>query len=65
MVAQDEDPLAERGLRGSRPLDQVGVGRGGQVTGTLHAPLGAEVAALAEGEEREVDEAHVPILGPL
>ncbi len=65
MVAQDEDPLAERGLRRACPLDQVGVGRGGQVTRALHPALGAEVAALAEGEEREVDEAHVPILGPL
>ena len=62
MVAEDEDPLAERLLGRARPGDQVGVGRRGQVAGTLHAALGVEVAALAEGEERQVDEAHALIL---
>ena len=58
VVAEDEDPLAQRLLGRARPGDQVGVGRRRQVAGALHAALGVEVAALAEGEERQVDEAH-------
>ena len=57
VVAEDEDPLAQRLLGRARPGDQVGVGRRRQVAGTLHAALGVEVAALAEGEERQVDDA--------
>jgi hypothetical protein len=45
-------------LRLQTPLDEVGVGRCREVTGALDAALGIQVAALAEGEERQVDEAH-------
>ena len=58
VVAEDEQPVAERGLGGPGALDQVGVGRCRQVAGALDAALGVEVAALAEGEERQVDDAH-------
>ena len=61
--ASDPD-LVERALKAKAALgDQVGVGRRGQVPGALHAALRVEVAALAEGEERQVDEAHGFILG--
>ena len=55
VVAEDEQPLAERRLGGAGALDEVGVGRRRQVAGALDAALGVEVAALAEGEERQVD----------
>ena len=44
VVAEHEDPVAERRLGRAGARDQVGVGGGGQVAGALDAPLGVEVA---------------------
>ena len=58
VVAEHEDPLAERLLGGPGARDQVGVGGRGQVAGALDAALAVEVGAAAEGQQREVDGGH-------
>ena len=58
VVAQHEHPVTQRLLGGEGARDQVGVGRRGQVPRALHAPLGLEVHAAAERQEREVDGRH-------
>ena len=51
VVAEHEDPVAERGLGRAGPLDQVGVAGRGQVAGTVDAALGAGVAAAAQQQQ--------------
>jgi iron-sulfur cluster assembly accessory protein len=51
VVAEHEDPVAERGLGARARADQVGVARRGQVAGALDAAL--EVKSLLEQEGRE------------
>ena len=62
VVAEHEDPRAQRLLGREGARHQVGVGRRGQVARALDAALGAEVHAPAEGEQRQVDGGHAPIL---
>ena len=51
MVAEDEHPVAERGLGGAGALDEAGVGRRGQVAGALDAALGVQVGARPEHQQ--------------
>ena len=51
VVAEHEDPVAERGLGGAGALDEAGVGGRRQVAGALDAALGGEVAAVTEDEQ--------------
>ena len=53
VVAEHEDPVAERGLGGAGPLDQVGVGGRRQVAGALDATLAGRVAARAQDQQRQ------------
>ena len=53
MVAEHEDPVAQRRLGRAGPRHEVGVGGGGQVAGTLHAALAGQVAPVPEHEERQ------------
>ena len=41
VVAEDEDPVAERGLGGPGALDELRVGGGRQLAGAVDAALGA------------------------
>jgi hypothetical protein len=38
----------------ARPLDETGIGGGGQVARALHAPLGVQVGALAQDEQGQL-----------
>ena len=62
VVAEHEDPLAERCLGGESSGHEVRVGRRGQVAGALHASLGLQVHATAQRKQREVDGRHAAIL---
>ena len=53
VVAEHEDPVAQRRLGRAGARDEVGVGGRGQVAGTLDAALAGEVAPVAEHEERQ------------
>ena len=53
VVAEHEDPVAERRLGRAGAGDEVGVGGGGQVAGALDAALAGQVAPVAEHEERQ------------
>ena len=62
VVAEHEDPRAQRLLGRLRARDQVGVGRRREVAGALDTALGAQVDTPAQGEQRQVDGGHVLIL---
>ena len=70
VVAEDEDAVAERRLGRTRPLDEVGVARRGQVARALDAALGVGVGVAAEQQQGQrggggLDEAlgrHTPIM---
>jgi len=53
VVAQDEDLVPESSPRVPCAFDQTRVRRCWQLTGTLDAALGGELAALAEDEQRQ------------
>ena len=53
VVAEHEDPVAERRLGRAGARDEAGVGGGGQVAGALDAALAGEVAARAEHQQRQ------------
>lgn len=53
VVAEDEDAVAEGGLGRAGPLDEVGVGGGGQVPGALDAALAVGVGLAAEQQQGE------------
>ena len=53
VVAEDEDPVPERGLGGAGPLDQAGVGGGRQVAGALDTTLAGQVATRAQDQQRQ------------
>ena len=58
VVAEHEHPVAERGLGGLGPRDQVGVGGGGQGAGAVDAALGARVGAAAQDQQGQVGRRH-------
>ena len=62
VVAEHEHPVAQRLLGRAGSRHQVRVGGGRQVAGALDPALGGRVLALAEGEQREVDDGHGPIV---
>ena len=62
VVAEHEDPLAERLLGRAGPLDQVGVGGGRQVARALDATLGGAVGAEPQRQQGKVDCRHVESL---
>ena len=62
VVAEHEDPRAERLLGRAGPRHQVGVGRRREVARALDAALGAQVDTPSQGEQRQVDGGHVLIL---
>ena len=49
VVAEHEDPVAQRGLGGAARADQVRVGGGGQVAGAVDPALGGQVARRGRG----------------
>ena len=67
VVAQEEDPVSQRGLGRGGPSHEVGIGRRRQVTGTLHAALRVGVRSMAQQQQGQrgslwLVEGHAPSL---
>lgn len=63
VVAQDEDAIPERLLRGPRTGDEVRVGGGGKVAGALDAALAVRVGLTAEQQQSERRRSGVDAVG--
>ncbi|MGC0346707.1 hypothetical protein RKD34_002287 [Streptomyces sp. SAI-218] len=63
VVAEDEHLVAELLLGRAGALDQVGVGRRGQIAGTLDAPLAPRVGLAAEQQQGERSRLYVELRG--